>query len=218
MARLQPHRCFNAESYDDSTLYPRAEVTQPAPQFTAQAVVDGKVKELSLSEYAGRWFVLVFYPLDFTFVCPTEIIAFNDRIQEFRKLGAEVAAISVDSEYSHLAWTNLPRENGGLGPMQIPLIADITKSISSSYGVLLHDKGIALRGLFLIDPAQVVRQITINDLPIGRSVDETLRLLQALQFTDKHGEVCPADWKSGSDTIVADPEGSKTYFKKASQK
>jgi len=216
MHSQQSRRFFSADSYDDD--YSRAEVTLPAPAFSAAAVVGGKIQQLSLSDYAGRWFVLVFYPLDFTFVCPTEIIAFNDRIQEFRKLGAEVAAISVDSEYSHLAWTNLSRESGGLGPMDIPIIADITKSISSQYGVLLADKGIALRGLFIIDPKQIVRQITINDLPIGRSVDETLRLLQALQFTDEHGEVCPADWKPNSDTIVADPDGAKTYFKKAAGK
>lgn len=191
-----------------------AAVRSPAPNFKATAVVDGKFKEISLKDYAGKWLVLFFYPLDFTFVCPTEIIAFNDRAAEFAKLGVELAAVSVDSEFSHLAWTKTPRDAGGLGKMTIPLIADITKVISSDYGVLLPDEGIALRGLFIIDPKQIVRQITINDLPTGRSVDETLRLIKAIQFTEKHGEVCPADWQPGQDTMKGDPEGSKSYFKK----
>jgi alkyl hydroperoxide reductase subunit AhpC len=151
-------------------------------------------------------------------VCPTEIIQFSERAKEFRALGAEVIAASVDSEYSHLAWTNLPRESGGLGQIDIPIIADITKSISASYGVLVPKDGVALRGLFIIDPDQKVRQSTVNDMPIGRSVDETLRLLKALQFHAKHGEVCPADWQEGSETMKADPKGSLSYFKKAAAK
>jgi alkyl hydroperoxide reductase subunit AhpC len=155
--------------------------------------------------------ILVFYPLDFTFVCPTELIAFGDRIEEFRALGAEVLGISVDSEYTHLAWCNTPRAEGGLSPMALPLIADLDKNIARSYGVLLNDS-VALRGLFLIDPKGLVRHATINDLPIGRSVDEALRVLQACQFTDKHGEVCPANWQPGAPSMKADPKGSKTYF------
>ena len=186
-------------------------VTQPAPGFTANAVVNGEITQLSLSNYAEKYVILLFYPLDFTFVCPTELIAFNDRLQEFRDLGAEVLGISVDSEYTHLAWSNTPRAQGGLNPMSLPLVSDLDKSIARSYGVLLNDS-VALRGLFLIDPKGLIRHATINDLPIGRSVDETLRVLQAVQFTDKHGEVCPANWQPGAKTMKADPKGSKEYF------
>eukprot|EP00824_Muranothrix_gubernata_P016796 TRINITY_DN34553_c0_g1_i1.p1 TRINITY_DN34553_c0_g1~~TRINITY_DN34553_c0_g1_i1.p1 ORF type:complete len:206 (-),score=66.21 TRINITY_DN34553_c0_g1_i1:79-672(-) len=188
-------------------------VQKPAPDFAAKAVVNGLFKDVKLSDYKGKFLVLFFYPLDFTFVCPTEIIAFSDRVEEFRKIGCEVAAVSVDSEYTHLAWVNTSRAEGGLGKMNIPLIADLTKKISKDYGVLIEEAGVALRGLFIIDDKGMVRQITINDLPVGRSVDETLRLVQAIQFTDKHGEVCPANWKAGDKTMVPDPTGSKTYFK-----
>uniref|UniRef100_A0A3B3DPQ9 Peroxiredoxin-2 n=1 Tax=Oryzias melastigma TaxID=30732 RepID=A0A3B3DPQ9_ORYME len=163
---------------------------------------------------SGKYVVFFFYPLDFTFVCPTEIIAFSDRAEEFRKIGCEVIGCSVDSHFSHLAWINTPRKQGGLGSMKIPLVADLTKSISRDYGVLKEDDGIAYRGLFVIDDKGVLRQITINDLPVGRSVDETLRLIQAFQHTDKYGEVCPAGWKPGSDTIVPDVEKSKAFFSK----
>ncbi len=139
-----------------------------------------------------------------TFVCPTEIIAFNDRIDEFRKLGCEVLTISVDSVFSHLAWSNLPRKDGGLLPVNIPMVADLDKSISSNYGVLVNNS-VALRGLFIIDPKGIIRQATINDLPIGRSVDEALRLVQAIQFHDKNGEVCPANWKPGNPTVFFFP-------------
>lgn len=147
-------------------------------------------------------------------MCPTEIVAFSDRVEEFRKLGCEVVAASVDSEYSHLAWINTPRKEGGLGNMNIPIISDITKTIAKSYGVLLEDAGVALRGLFIIDPKGILRQITINDLPVGRNVDEALRLLEAFQFVEKHGEVCPANWRKGAATMKADPKGSKEYFAK----
>lgn len=146
-----------------------------------------------------------------TFVCPTELIAFGDRINEFRELGAEVLGISVDSEYTHLAWCNTPRAQGGLQPMNLPLVADLDKNIARAYGVLLNES-VALRGLFVIDPKGIVRHATINDLPIGRSVDETLRVLQAVQFTDRHGEVCPANWKPGEKSMKADPKGSQEYF------
>lgn len=141
--------------------------------------------------YYRNFQVLFFYPLDFTFVCPTEIISFSDRIKEFKDLNTEVVGVSVDSHFSHLAWSNTPRKQGGIGKIEYPLLADLTKKVSADYGVLLEDAGISLRGLFIIDPNQVVRQITINDLPVGRSVDETLRLIKAFQFVDKHGEV----WK-----------------------
>ncbi|XP_064172401.1 peroxiredoxin-1-like [Anguilla rostrata] len=191
-----------------------AKIGQPAPPFQATAVVDGQFKEIKLSDYKGKYLVLFFYPLDFTFVCPTEIVAFSDRAEEFRKIGCEVIAASVDSHFSHLAWINTPRKQGGLGPMKIPLLADLGKSISQDYGVLKEDEGIAYRGLFVIDDKGLLRQITINDLPVGRSVDETLRLVQAFQHTDKFGEVCPAGWKPGSDTIVPDVQKSKVYFSK----
>ncbi|KAK1803028.1 hypothetical protein P4O66_021553 [Electrophorus voltai] len=191
-----------------------AKIGHPAPQFKTTAVVDGQFKDVLLSDYRGKYLVMFFYPLDFTFVCPTEIIAFSERAAEFRKIGCEVIAVSTDSHFSHLAWINTPRKQGGLGSMNIPLLADLTHSISCDYGVLKEDEGIAYRGLFVIDDKGILRQITINDLPVGRSVDETLRLVQAFQHTDKHGEVCPAGWKPGSDTIIPDVEKSKAFFSK----
>ncbi|XP_051897906.1 peroxiredoxin-1-like [Pristis pectinata] len=192
-----------------------AKIGHPAPDFTAKAVMpNGEFKDLTLSSYKGKYIVVFFYPLDFTFVCPTEIIAFSDRADEFRKINCEVIGASTDSHFSHLAWINTPRKQGGLGHMKVPLVADLTHSISKDYGVLKEDEGISYRGLFIIDDKGILRQITINDLPVGRSVDETLRLVQAFQFTDKHGEVCPAGWKPGSDTIKPDVEGSKKFFEK----
>ncbi|CAL8357082.1 unnamed protein product [Boreogadus saida] len=191
-----------------------AQIGKPAPAFTTTAVVNGEFKDVSLSSYQGKYVILFFYPLDFTFVCPTEIVAFSDRAEEFRQIGCEVLGASTDSQFSHLAWINTPRKQGGLGPMNIPLLADLTHSISRDYGVLKEDQGIAYRGLFVIDDKGILRQITINDLPVGRSVDETLRLVQAFQHTDKFGEVCPAGWKPGHDTIVPDIKKSKEFFSK----
>lgn len=162
----------------------------------------------------GKYVVFFFYPLDFTFVCPTEIIAFSDRAEEFKKLNCQVIGASVDSHFCHLAWINTPKKQGGLGPMNIPLVSDPKRTIAQDYGVLKADEGISFRGLFIIDDKGILRQITVNDLPVGRSVDETLRLVQAFQFTDKHGEVCPAGWKPGSDTIKPDVQKSKEYFSK----
>ncbi|KAI3650621.1 hypothetical protein MP228_004102 [Amoeboaphelidium protococcarum] len=191
-----------------------AQVQKPAPQFTTQACVSGgSFKEVSLKDYKGKWVLLLFYPKDFTFVCPTEILAFNDALPKFQELGAEVLGVSCDSENSHWAWTQVPRDQGGLGKdLKMALLADKNLKISRAYGVLLEEEGIALRGLFLIDPKGVLRQITVNDLPVGRSVDEAIRLLKAFQFTDKHGEVCPANWKEGAKTMVPDHEKSKSYF------
>jgi peroxiredoxin (alkyl hydroperoxide reductase subunit C) len=186
-------------------------VTSPAPPFAAQAVVDGQFKEVRLDDYAGRWVVLFFWPLDFTFVCPTEIVAFSDRVAEFEGLGAQVLGVSVDSHFTHLAWTNLERKKGGIGKVRFPLISDLDKSIAAHYGILL-DQGIALRGLFLIDPHGIIRHATVNDLPVGRSVDETLRVIKAFQYADKYGEVCPANWHEGTATIKPDPAGSQEYF------
>ena len=191
-------------------------VQKEAPDFTAAAVVNEEFKQIKLSDYRGKYTVLFFYPLNFTFVCPTEIVAFSDRIEEFHKRGAEVIGASVDSQYSHLAWIQSPRSKGGLGGLKYPLVSDITKQISRDYGVLLEG-GVALRGLFLIDKQGVIRHVTVNDLPIGRSVDEALRVLDALQFYEKHGEVCPADWKPGAATIKPGVKESREYFQKAAQ-
>jgi alkyl hydroperoxide reductase subunit AhpC len=174
-------------------------------------LADGSFKEIALEDYRGKYVVLFFYPLDFTFVCPTEIIAFSDRAAEFEQLGVQLIGVSVDSHFSHLAWRNTPRTEGGLGQINYPLVADLSKQISTDYGVLLG-AGIALRGLFLIDKGGVVRHQVINDLPLGRSVDETLRMVKALQYYEKHGEVCPADWKEGSRTIKPTVKDSKSFF------
>ncbi len=189
-------------------------VTKPAPEFTAQAVMpDGSFKQISLSDYKGKQVLLFFYPLDFTFVCPTEVIAFSDAQAEFEKLGVVVLGCSVDSHYTHLAWRNVPRNEGGIGEIRYPLIADLNKEIARKYDVLL-DAGIALRGLFLIDQKGIVRHQVVNDLPLGRSVDEALRVVKALQFNEKHGEVCPANWKEGEATIKPDVQKSKDFFGK----
>jgi len=190
-------------------------VTSPAPTFDCKAVVDGQITDLTWDKlHDGKWLVLFFYPLDFTFVCPTEIIAYSDAAGRFEKIGAKVAAISVDSHFSHLAWTQMPRNKGGLGDVSFPLIADLDKSIAQKYDVLL-DAGIALRGLFVIDPKGIVRHSTINDLPVGRNVDETIRIIEAFQFVEKNGEVCPANWNPGDKTMVPDPVKSQEYFETA---
>lgn len=187
-------------------------VTQKAPDFTATAVMpDGQFKELSLSDYKGKHVLLFFWPLDFTFVCPTEIIAFSDRAKDFLDLGVQIIGISTDSHFTHLAWTNTSRDQGGIGKTDYPLVADLNKQISRDYDVLL-DGGVALRGLFLIDKDGVVRHQVVNDLPLGRSVDEALRMVQALQFFEKNGEVCPANWQEGSRTIKPDVAKSKEFF------
>jgi alkyl hydroperoxide reductase subunit AhpC len=187
-------------------------IRQPAPNFRSQAVMpDGSFREVSLADARGKYVLIFFYPLDFTFVCPTEIIAFSERIDEFRKRGVEVYGVSVDSHYTHLAWRNTPPAKGGVGPIKFPLIADLDKSLSRNYGVLLPE-GISLRGLYIIDREGIVRHQLVNDLPLGRSVDEALRIIDALQFHEQHGEVCPANWKSGDRTIKPDPAGSREFF------
>lgn len=186
---------------------------KPAPEFSTTAVVKGQFKNVSLFDYKGQYVVLFFYPLDFTFVCPTEIIAFSDRADEFKAINCQVIGASTDSHYTHLAWINTPRKDGGIGEMNIPLIADKSGKIARNYGVLDEETGIPFRGLFIIDDRQILRQITINDLPVGRSVDETLRLVQAFQYTDKYGEVCPVGWKPGKKTMKPDVVASKEYFK-----
>ncbi|MEM7062226.1 MAG: peroxiredoxin [Cyanobacteria bacterium P01_B01_bin.77] len=188
-------------------------VGQSAPDFTATAVVDQEFKTIKLSDYRGQYVVLFFYPLDFTFVCPTEITAFSDRYDEFTSLNAEVLGVSVDSEFSHLAWIQTERKAGGLGDLVYPLVSDIKKEISTAYNVLEPEAGVALRGLFLIDKDGTIQHATINNLSFGRSVDETLRVLQAVQHVQSHpDEVCPAGWTPGDKTMTPDPIKSKEFF------
>ncbi|CAG8596225.1 16748_t:CDS:10 [Dentiscutata heterogama] len=191
-----------------------AKVTRPAPFWEALAVVGDEIKTLSLNDFEDKFLIMLFYPLDFTFVCPTELNAFSDRVQEFKDIGAEVVAISCDSQFSHLAWSKMPRGQGGIGGIKIPLVADYSKQISEDYGVLYEEKGIPFRGTVIIDDKGTVRVIHINDTEIGRSVDEVLRLVQAIQFANDYGEVCPANWKKGDATIVPDPKKSMIYFSK----
>jgi peroxiredoxin (alkyl hydroperoxide reductase subunit C) len=189
-------------------------VTKEAPDFTAQAVLpNNAIGELTLSKLRGKYVVLFFYPLDFTFVCPSEIIAFDKALNKFKERNAEVLGVSVDSQFSHFAWKNTPREHGGIGNVQFPLVADMTKEIARSYGVLVNES-VALRGLFLIDKQGIVRHALINDLPLGRNVDEALRVLDALQFTEKHGEVCPANWHAGEEGMKPTADGVASYLAK----
>ncbi|CAM42125.1 tryparedoxin peroxidase [Leishmania braziliensis MHOM/BR/75/M2904] len=191
-----------------------AKMNEPAPPFEEMALMpNGSFKKITLASYKGKWVVLFFYPLDFTFVCPTEIIQFSDSIKRFNELDCEVMSCSVDSEYAHLQWTLQERKKGGLGPMEIPMLADKTKCICRAYGVLDEKKGVAYRGLFIIDPKGILRQIIVNDMPVGRNVEEALRLLEALQFVEKHGEVCPANWKKGDATMKPERQASiEGYF------
>lgn len=189
-------------------------VTKPAPDFKATAVMaDGSMKEVSLSDYKGKYVVLYFYPLDFTFVCPSEILAFNKKVADFKERGVELLGVSIDSEFSHYAWRNTPVEKGGIGEIDYPLIADKSKQIARDYGVLFNEE-VALRGLFLIDQKGVVRHSTINDLPLGRNVEEVIRVVDALQYTEEHGEVCPANWKKGEEAMKPNAEGVAEYLSK----
>ena len=190
-------------------------VTKPAPDFTAAAVMPDNTfnEEFKLSDYKGKYVVLFFYPLDFTFVCPSEIIAFDKALSRFQEKGCEIISVSVDSQFSHFAWKNTPVNEGGIGNVQFPMVADMTKSISRDYGVLLGDQ-VALRGLFLMDQEGVVRHATVNDLPLGRNVDEAMRVLDALQFTEKHGEVCPANWNAGDEGMTPTADGVADYLGK----
>ena len=188
-------------------------VTQEAPDFAAEAVMpDNTFGEVKLSSFKGKFVVLFFYPLDFTFVCPSEILAFNKKLDDFKTRNCEVIGVSVDSKFTHLAWKNTPVENGGIGNIQYPLVQDLNKSIARSYGILFND-AVALRGLFLIDPRGIVRHAVINDLPLGRSVTEALRMVDALQFVETHGDqVCPADWQEGEVAMKPTAEGVASYL------
>jgi peroxiredoxin (alkyl hydroperoxide reductase subunit C) len=177
------------------THFTRAKVGKPAPDFKMKTTADLEKLQssASLGDYSGKWLVLFFYPLDFTLVCPTEITALSDRYDEFTEIGADVLGVSTDSVFSHRAWINTPREENGIAGLQFPLASDITKEVAKDYGVLVEEAGIALRGLFIIDPSGVLQYMVVNNLNIGRSVDETLRVLEGLQT----GGLCPADWKPG---------------------
>ncbi|HOM49461.1 MAG TPA: peroxiredoxin [Candidatus Hydrogenedentes bacterium] len=191
------------------------EVTKTAPDFTATAVMPDNTfnEKFHLSNYRGKYVVLFFYPLDFTFVCPSEIIAFDKKLKEFKERNCEVIGVSVDSHYSHWAWKNTPVDKGGIGNIQYPLVSDLTKQIARDYGVLF-DESVALRGLFLIDKEGIVRHALINDLPLGRSVDEAIRVLDALQFHEENGEVCPANWRKGEEGMKATADGVASYLGK----
>jgi len=190
-------------------------VTRQAPDFTATAVMgDNSFKEdFKLSDYRGKYVILFFYPLDFTFVCPSEIIAFDKALDRFKEKNCEVIGASIDSQFTHWAWKNTPVNDGGIGNIQYPLVADLDKKISRQYGVLL-DMGVALRGTFLIDKEGVVRHAVINDLPLGRSIDEALRMVDALEFHETHGDVCPANWKEGEDAMTPTADGVADYLTK----
>ncbi|TVQ60042.1 MAG: peroxiredoxin [Spirulina sp. DLM2.Bin59] len=188
-------------------------VGQPAPDFTATAVFEQDFKTVKLSDYRGKYVVLFFYPLDFTFVCPTEVTAFSDRAEEFKALNTELFGISVDSEFAHLAWIQTDRKEGGVGDIAYPLISDLKKEISTAYNVLDPEAGVALRGLFIIDKDGIIQHATINNLSFGRSIDETLRTLKAVQHVQAHpAEVCPVGWQEGDKTMISDPKKSKVYF------
>jgi peroxiredoxin (alkyl hydroperoxide reductase subunit C) len=192
-------------------------VTKKAPDFTANAVLGNNeiVDNFNLYENFGeKGTVLFFYPLDFTFVCPSEIIAFDHRLDEFTSRGVNVIGCSVDSHFTHLAWKNTPVDKGGIGQVRYPLVADLTKSIARDYDVLLEDAGVALRGSFLIDTDGTVRHAVINDLPLGRNIDEMIRMIDAMQFTNEHGEVCPAGWHKGEEGMKPAPEGVAEYLAK----
>ena len=195
-------------------------VGKQAPNFTASAVMaDGSINDdFSLEDYKGKHIVLFFYPLDFTFVCPTELIAFSHRIAEFEKRGVQVLGCSIDSQFTHLAWRNTAIDDGGIGEVKYPLVADVKHDICRAYDVELEPAGVALRGSFLIDKSGIVRHQVVNDLPLGRNIDEMLRMVDAVQFHEEHGEVCPAGWNSGDKGMVGSTEGVASYLAEEADK
>ena len=189
-------------------------VGKQAPDFTAPAVMPSGVIEdnFSLSDLRGKYVVLFFWPLDFTFVCPTEIIAHNNRMEQFKERRVEVVGISIDSKYTHFAWRNTPINDGGIGPVQFPIVADVRHEITQAYGIEHPEEGVALRASFLIDREGVVQHQVVNNLPLGRDVNEMLRVVDALQFTEEHGEVCPAGWQKGEMGMTPDAKGVASYL------
>lgn len=189
-------------------------VNRPAPDFKAQAVLgDGSISEIKLSDYKGKYVVLFFWPLDFTFVCPSEIIAHEHRRKAFEERGVQLIGVSIDSQFTHFAWRDTPVEKGGIGPVGFPMVADVQHEIVRAYGVE-HQDGVAFRASFLIDKAGIVQHQQVNNLPLGREVDEMLRLVDALQFTEQYGEVCPAGWKKGDEGMKPTADGVASYLKK----
>lgn len=188
-------------------------VGKKAPEFEANAVVNNQIVEgFKLADFDGKYRVIFFYPLDFTFVCPTELHAFQEKLGEFEKRGVQVIGVSVDSEFSHFAWVNTPKAQGGIEGVTYPLVADINKTITTDYDVLVEGAGVAYRGLFLIDKEGVVRHQVVNDLPLGRNIDEALRMVDALQYFEENGEVCPANWHEGEKSMKPTQEGLGEYF------
>jgi len=208
LVKLNNARYFTASAFEDHPV--RARITHPAPAFSGMAWDVDTFKKISLSDYVGKYVVLFFYPLDFTFVCPTEICAFNDAADKFHDANSVLIACSVDSHFTHSEYAKKSRETGGLGGMDIPMLSDLTKSISKDYGVLTPDGAISFRGTFIIDKSGILRHSSINDLPVGRNPDETLRLVQAFQHVDEHGEVCPANWTPGAKAMDANHASEKT--------
>jgi alkyl hydroperoxide reductase subunit AhpC len=190
-------------------------VSAPAPDFSGEAFINGEFRKVSLSDFKGKKLVLFFYPLDFTFVCPTEILAFTDRIEDFRKRNTEVVGVSVDSHFTHRAWAQVDRKEGGIKGVNFPLLSDLSKTVAADYGVLIADAGIALRGLFIINKDGILKHATINHLDLGRNIDEVLRVIDAVDFSEQHGEVCPANWKSGDKAMKPTAESLKQYMSKA---
>jgi peroxiredoxin (alkyl hydroperoxide reductase subunit C) len=189
-------------------------VNRPAPDFKATAVMpDGTFKDVKLSDYRGKYVVLFFYPLDFTFVCPSEIIAHDHRIEDFESRNVQVIGVSIDSHFSHFAWRSTPVDKGGIGPVRFPLVADVNHEITRAYGIE-HQDSVAFRATFLIDKAGIVQHAQVNNLPLGRNVDEAIRLVDALQFTEQHGEVCPAGWKKGDAGMKPTSQGVADYLAK----
>ena len=191
-----------------------APIGKPAPRFALEAYLRGDFTTVRSDDLKGTWAVLLFYPLDFTFVCPTELLAFSDRLDEFHKLGAEVFGVSIDSKFTHHAWAQRPRREGGVEGIRFPLLADVNKDACYAYGVL-NDEGVALRATFVIDPDGVVQHATVNNLSVGRSVDEALRVLAACQVARESGEVCPANWRPGRATMKPDVSEAREFFHRA---
>lgn len=188
-------------------------VAKEAPDFTAAAAMpDGTISDIKLSNYRGKYVILFFWPLDFTFVCPTEIIAMDHRQPAFAELGVEVLGVSIDSQFTHHAWRNTPVGKGGIGPVKFPIIADVNHTITQSYGIEHPDANVAMRGTFLIDKNGVVQSQTVNNLPLGRNIDEHLRVVEALKFFEENGEVCPAGWNKGDSGMTPDADGVASYL------
>lgn len=194
-------------------------ITKQAPDFTAAAVMpDGTIEEaFKLSDLKGRYVVLFFWPLDFTFVCPTEIIAHDHRVEQFKERQVEVVGVSIDSQFTHFAWRNTDIKDGGIGPVKFPIVADVNHQITQAYGVE-HPAGVAMRASFLIDREGIVQHQVVNNLPLGRNVDEMLRMVDALQYTEEHGEVCPAGWQKGDDGMTPTAQGVSDYLSAKSDK